>query len=38
MLYRNEIPPTENEISPTETEIPQTEMKYIRFTTKSVSF
>jgi hypothetical protein len=38
MLYRNETPPLENEISLTETEIAQTEMKYIRLTTKSVSF
>jgi hypothetical protein len=43
MLYRNEIPSNEipsaeNEISLTEIEIPQTETKYIRLTTKSVSF
>jgi hypothetical protein len=38
MLYSNEIHPTENEISSIETEIPPTEMKYLRLTTKSVSF
>jgi hypothetical protein len=38
VIYSNEMHPTETEISPTETEIPPTEIKYLRLTTKSVSF